>query len=245
MFSSCHVIHVKNRSDREVYIRSLGKSDIVLSNKTPFFVHQVERQQDGRKGCYESHIEVMKKALKIDNHKPCLIFEDDAIVAPDLSTSAIRLLFDEASKFVASKSNDYDILFLGSFPNMFSTAGTIQTSFQNIYESSPATTHAYIASPNFMKRMTSVFSTFQNVAIDDFYKSTLFKKFAVYPSVFLQATSESDVASASASFVSKSGFKHFLWRFAERYCTSTHVNLKHVFFLLPLVILFIYVASSS
>lgn len=260
MIGSIHTIHIPDRKDREENMKTLNAKLFPLlsqlqlqaeryapkrfKDKTTIqnYTFLAVRQTDGRKGCYESHIHVMKKALALDD-KPALIFEDDAEFASDLEHTEVSVLFRDALKFI--ESEEYDILFLGSFPNMFVANETVKVKgFQHIYKTNPATTHAYIASVPFMKRMVERFSQFDGVPIDDFYKSSLIKTFAVYPSIFMQSLSPSDIASPMASFISKCGLKNFVWRLAESYCTSFSMSLKHVLFVTACFIMLLYQLSS-
>jgi GR25 family glycosyltransferase involved in LPS biosynthesis len=242
MIASAHVIHIADRKDREQTMQTLRANlqEQLNIQTTVFFA---TKQRDGRKGCYESHVAVMKRALLLSNDKHALILEDDAEFAADLSTSLRRQLLLEALDF--AKSHSFDILFLGSFPNMFVANDTVKVSkFQHIFKTNPSTTHAYIASSSFMKRMTERFSDFQGVAIDDFFKSNVINTFALYPSIILQSNSESDIASPLASFVSKSGLKNFVWRFAETFSTSISLSLKHILFVALSLCVLLYQLSS-
>lgn len=242
MIASSHAIHIADRADRELTMRTLHeKLHELLNIETTVFL--ATKQKDGRKGCYESHVAVMKRALLKNPDKHALIFEDDAEFASDLSASLRYQLLFEALDF--AKSHAFDILFLGSFPNMFVANETVKVSkFQHIFKTNPSTTHAYIASSSFMKRMTERFQDFEGIAIDDFFKSNLINTFALYPSIILQSNSESDIASPLASFVSKSGLKKFVWRCAETFSTSISLSLKHILFIaLSLCVLLYHISS--
>jgi hypothetical protein len=116
--------------------------------------------------------------------------------------------------------------------------------FQHMYKTNPSTTHAYIASHLFMKRMTTQFREYNDIAIDDFFKSRLIQTYAIYPSIFLQSVSQSDIASASASFVSTSKFKNIIWRLAESYATRIGLNLKHIVLVLLCLLILLYHIST-
>ena len=245
MIATIHVIHIADRVDREPTMRALNEK-LLQMQPVPIQIFTATRQSDGRKGCYESHVAVMKRALAINSEQHALIFEDDAEFASDMSTSRIQQLFNEALQFI-NKNKTLEILFLGSFPNIFVANDTVRIEkegFQHIFKTNPATTHAYIASAPFMKRMTERFYEFHGVPIDDFYKSSLINTHAIYPSIFLQSSSESDIASPLASFVSKFKLKKFIWRLAEFYATSTSISLKHVLFVSSILLVLIYQLSS-
>lgn len=258
MIASIHVIHIADRVDREPTMRALNEKlhpllllqmQMQMQNKidpVPIQIFNAIRQSDGRKGCYESHVGVMKRALAINSEQHALIFEDDAEFAQDMSNVRIQTLFNEALQFV-KRTPSLEILFLGSFPNIFVANDTVKIrkeGFQHIFKTNPATTHAYIASATFMKRMTERFHEFAGIPIDDFYKSSLINTHALYPSIFLQSSSESDIASPLASFVSKFQLKNFIWRFVEFYATSTSVSLKHVLFVCSILLVLMYQVSS-
>jgi GR25 family glycosyltransferase involved in LPS biosynthesis len=258
MIQSSHIIHIHERTDRLQNIVLLNEklnsglfdtllvndkqssekpnsTDRTISEKTEknekkdIIIFQAIRQKDGRKGCYESHVQVMKNVLLQNPDKCALIFEDDAEFATDVDESLIRSILDQANTFISTEH--FDILFLGSFPNVFVANETVKVlKYKNIYKTSPATTHAYIASPKFMKRMTESFYEFEGIAIDDFYKSKFINTYAVYPSIFLQSLSKSDIASPMASFISSFKLKNSIWRLAELYSTSVSFSLKHVLF---------------
>jgi GR25 family glycosyltransferase involved in LPS biosynthesis len=242
MISSIHLIHIPDRTDRDRSIQELQKTLLSFFGPLQIQIFEAQRQKDGRKGCYESHVSVMKKAISLhDGH--ALIFEDDAEVGHDLNDKMVHELVQEALRF--AKTETFDILFLGSFPNVLVANETIKIQgFQHMYKTSPSTTHAYIASHKFMKNMISRFAVFENVPIDDFFKSSLIQTYAIYPSIFLQSVSQSDIASPSASFVSSSKFKNVIWRLTESYATRIGHSLKHVGLVFLCFLLLLYQIST-
>jgi glycosyl transferase, family 25 len=272
MIQSSHVIHIHERTDRLQNIlllteklksglfntllgtgkqtgkqntekRTLTENTENTEKNEDIKIFPAIRHKDGRKGCYESHIQVMKNALSQSPDKCALIFEDDAEFATDVDESLVVSILNQTNAFISIET--FDILFLGSFPNVFVANDTLKVSkYKNIYKTSPATTHAYIASPQFMKRMTKSFYEFEGIAIDDFYKSKFINTYAVYPSLFLQSLSKSDIASPVAGFISSFKLKNSIWRLAELYSTSVSFSLKHVLFVtFFMCILFIQVSS--
>jgi GR25 family glycosyltransferase involved in LPS biosynthesis len=151
-------VHIAERTDREKYVdelRSLG---------APIEYYYATRQKDGRRGCYESHQAIMKESLSFDN---ALIFEDDAV--------AVNLFgMFEVQAFMA-KNTDWDIIYLGCFPDVFRTQTHVTG---NMYLVKASMTHAYVVSQKYMK--TFVKRPYDGIPIDNVFRNEA-KTYALSP----------------------------------------------------------------
>jgi hypothetical protein len=199
---SAWCIHIADRKDREEYIKDLRKSFHIN-------VFEAERSSDGKKGCYESHQRIMQQC-KDDPY--AIIFEDDA-VAVDLK------YFDEALNF--AKRSDWDIIYLGCFPDIFRFQENV---IGHILKVKVAMTHAYIVSSSYMKKFS--LRPYDGIPVDNVFRDEA-RTFAILPSMFTQANTESDVANVFSSvFV-----KDFVVAFCEFYAREVGVPV-HVLGLL-------------
>lgn len=231
MISGAYVIHISQRNDRDENIVQLRQvlthSPLSLFCPAHLTVFEAKKQADGRRGCYESHVAVMRLALEANATLPALIFEDDAQIAWEASgASQVQLRQCQEVQQFFNDAKKFDILYLGSFPNLFVSKSAIQVeSYQHIYQSRPSMTHAYIASPRLMKLMTTVFATYEGVEIDNLYsKFNGFVNYAVYPSIFLQSLSASDISPTLS--LSTLPIKEFIWSACEVYVKNVQCSVK-------------------
>ena len=202
-------IHIADRKDREPYIDNLKKSFAIN-------VFEAERSVDGKRGCYESHQKIMRQCK---NDPYAIIFEDDA-VASDLK------YFDEAMNF--AKRTDWDIIYLGCFPDIFKWQ---QNVLGHVYRVRAAMTHAYIVSSDYMKRFSD--RPYDGIPVDNVFRDEA-RTFAILPSMFSQANTESDVDNVFSSIF----VKDIVVKFCEFYATEVGIPV-HVLGLIVATLLII------
>lgn len=101
----------------------------------PFELHLVDRDEIPKRGCYNSHRDIIIKSKK-EKCKRILIFEDDAKLLYGLDE-----IIKDTNNFINNSSHlEWKFLMLGYFP--LSTKNTTQEGILNMLSSSCA--HAYI-----------------------------------------------------------------------------------------------------
>ena len=148
------------------------------------FYHVHKDQVSAKRGCFNSHLAIIKEAAK-KKQRTIMIFEDDVTCAFDKET------FDKKMQHIQSfiENYDYDIFYAGSIPYIYSKP-TIKI-FDNIYKVSANATHAYILSNSGIQKYKNL--VFEDKHIDEVYRQDN-KAYAYYPSLFYQSDSPSDNA---------------------------------------------------
>lgn len=162
----------------------------------------------------------------------CLIFEDDVIQSSAFNSKSVRAI----EKFLDS-SIEWDLLYLGTHPDI--VAGTTEpTSIPGIYHMNSICTHAYLISRRLMAKM--IHTKFMGVPIDYLYVRNP-HAYGVYPSLFIQSNSSSDISGQSWN---ESVFKPWWYRGIEWYAININRPIR---FLAPLLVgylLFIYILAG-
>lgn len=206
--SECYCINLLERNDRLDEVKKVfEKYDI------PIIYHRVRRHPEGgKKGCFTSHTDIIKEAHR-KNLDHVIIFEDDIIC--NLSKEEFNEKMKQVYHFI--NNNNYDIFFLGSIPEIFNFRTTKVSS--NIYKAHAYCTHAYILSRTGIKKYCNML--FSKVPIDFVYLNSD-NAYAMYPSIFYQNESKSDVA---PSWVDFHGFKNRLVKLRENYATNVNIQI--------------------
>jgi hypothetical protein len=102
-FDKIYCINLNKRTDRW----NNAKEQFIKFNllKNVYRFPAIEKT-DGRVGCINSHIEILKDA-KLNNYKNILVFEDDFLI---LNENFIQILNDSYSQL----PNDWNLLYLGA-----------------------------------------------------------------------------------------------------------------------------------
>ena len=93
---NCFIINLKNRNDKKEYIKSHLKK---LSSSFSYTFFNAEKHSNPKRGCLESHLSIIKDALK-KNMKYILILEDDCNFIQDFSK-------------MESPPSDWNMIYLG------------------------------------------------------------------------------------------------------------------------------------
>jgi hypothetical protein len=154
----------------------------------------------------------MREALA-DNKSMSLIFEDDLEVGK-FSWSRLH----EVINFVSTRK-DWDIFYLGCFPDIWGNSHQHVTG--NIFKVKATQTHAYIVSKHFMERIAD--RKFDGTPIDEVFLEGS-RSYAILPSLFVQASSSSDVS--SLSFISVFPAKRVITNAVELYAINFGIPFR-------------------
>jgi hypothetical protein len=181
------VITLKHRDDRAAHV-----AEAATAAGLPYDLFRVERHPNGgSQGCFESHVALARRA-SASGAPYHLVFEDDFEPTAELLTSeAAASALEEAVAF-ATTSTDWDIIFLGVVPNVWSARS--QRAGKHLYRTQPwACTHAYIMSAAYAREVGSWrFRVDGKDAIDWRYRDCP-RAFAFHPQAFKQYESPSDI----------------------------------------------------
>ena len=203
-------IHMKSRKDREELVENVKKK---LNIPLKYFYAE-PHPDGGVRGCYESHLAIMREAVKA-NKSMMLVFEDDLEIGK-FSWKAL----DEVIDFV-HKRNDWDIFYLGCFPDVWGNSH--QHIRGNIFSVKATQTHAYIINRPFMERLID--RKFDGTPIDEVFLEGS-RSYAILPSLFVQASSSSDVS--SLSFISVFPAKRIITNAVEMYAINFGIPFRTV-----------------
>lgn len=198
-FKSIDCINLKSRKDRyENCLNNASKLNLPLN------FHFVDKLEDGKQGCFESHQNIIRRNKHLDN---CLIFEDDFECSDSFKIESLQ----EVYSFM-NTNKDWDIIYLGCFPDAF---GSKQINIKgNIYFVKSTCTHAYICSQRFMNDFVN--EKYSGIPIDEVFQK--YQTYAFLPSLFRQQIGKTDVS--SISFISTLSFKHKIEQLNELYAIN-------------------------
>jgi GR25 family glycosyltransferase involved in LPS biosynthesis len=180
IFDSIFCINLKERKDR------FKKSKKLFDRlKIPIEYYFADKHNNGRIGCFESHINVIKKSyFRGDNY--VLIFEDDIV-----ETSFNENILKDISEYMKYKNCEYFQLGYSILPNelpsyMLSSREMVNNTCILNYVG--LLTHSYILSRNGMKKVIDNYESHINtVHLDVFYKNIFKHSSAVVcPTLFQQ-----------------------------------------------------------
>jgi glycosyl transferase family 25 len=108
-FDAIYCINLYSRDDRMIRCKKMFEM-----LKIPASFYRVHKHPtDGARGCYESHLSVIRNAY-YRGCKNILIFEDDVIESPLFDVK----LIEKAIEFMQNNEN-WDIFYLGHQPDIF------------------------------------------------------------------------------------------------------------------------------
>ena len=213
-FDQIKCINLNTRDDKMI-----ESSKVFKKLKIPVEYYRVDKHPtDGARGCYESHLSIIREAY-YRGCKNVLIFEDDVIDSPYFEEKIISKAID-----FMENNRDWDIFYFGHMPDIFSSSSTSISS--NIIKTQSTLTHAYVVSRKYMKQLID--KEYSGIPIDKIYVRNE-NSYALYPMVFYQSESESDIATSSPI----RGL-----RFSEFY--AYHINYS-ITYLLLFIFLFLFI----
>jgi hypothetical protein len=181
-----YVINLKNRTDRaEKAQRNADNVGLDVE------FYSVEKHKDGGvAGCFESHQEICRLALK-NNLKKVMILEDDFEGTSEIQTDVGLKALEEFINFSISDSS-WDILYLGVTPNVWFEKST--RSGKYIYRMKPwCCTHAMIVSEKYMKEIVTWNFVGDGKDAYDWRHRTNEHAYSLHPQLFKQYESPSDI----------------------------------------------------
>lgn len=207
-FDQINCINLYTRNDR--LIRSYK---VFKKLGIPVIYYRVHKHStDGVKGCYESHLSVIKNAY-YNGCRNLLIFEDDVVESPYFSNK----LIEKAINFMKENEN-WEIFYLGHQPNIFWKSSEVIS--DEIIKTQSTLTHAYVISRKYMEKIID--RSYDGIAIDQIYLKNQ-QSYALYPMAFYQDESDSDIP-ASAPIRGL--------RFSEIYAYNINYPIINLIFLL-------------
>jgi GR25 family glycosyltransferase involved in LPS biosynthesis len=162
IFDSVFCINLKERKDRHKQSKQLFDR---LNIPVEFYF--AEKQKSGKFGCFDSHINVIKKSYhRGDEH--VLIFEDDIVETPSFNETIMK----EISAYLKKSKCEYfqlgySILDMEEIVSYFTAKRE-----QSILNYNGLTTHAYCLNRKGMKKVIEQYENF----INDFHVDVFYKK---------------------------------------------------------------------
>nr|QBK91394.1 MAG: glycosyltransferase family 25 LPS biosynthesis protein [Pithovirus LCPAC302] len=142
-----------------------------------------KHKKGGEYGCFKSHINVIREAY-YNGDKNILVFEDDIISTEYLTPKYLETAID------FMENEKWDIFYLGALPNI-NFYRSKRTRYKGIYKLKGICTHAYVLNRKAMKRLIGL--KYNGTPIDYYYIRNFDRCFAIYPTMFNQGLSESDL----------------------------------------------------
>lgn len=181
-FDTIVCISLKHRKDRQEQVDRVF-AEIGIKNKVSY--HLVDKSPlGGMYGCFESHINVIKKAYE-NGQNNVLIFEDDIYPTISYSPEMIKVGID-----FMKHSMSWDIFYYGYFPvnESFRTILLAEPITDHIVAFRPNATHAYCVNRRGMKKILSMYHSYiGKIHLDEYYSSILpLNSFCMVPMLFEQ-----------------------------------------------------------
>ena len=180
-FDKIYCINLKYRKDRYI---SANKVFNELNIKNVEFYITDKSPKGGKYGCFESHINVIKKAYN-SGYNNILIFEDD--IKPSIFYKLD--LLNNSINFM--KKNEWDIFYLGYFTiddtnNIFNYKN-LNIKYNNVLEYNPCATHAYCLNKKSMLKILNTYNKYiEDIHYDKFLSNNNFKNYIIIPMIFEQ-----------------------------------------------------------
>ena len=175
-----YVINLFERNDKKTYIEKSFKEKNI---KFEFF--RTNKHKNPRRGCLESHLSLIKKAIN-ENYEKILIFEDD-------------VKFVKSLKSLKEPPKDWNMIYLG---------GTVHRIMENNHNSyvrvQTWTTHAYfinLKNKDFVNKLLEMENYSEEV--DRFYLEKIHPEFKCYmsnPMIAIQKEDYSDIEGQEVNY---------------------------------------------
>ena len=175
-----YVINLTERNDKKVYIEKLFKEKNIK-----FEFYRPQKHQNPRRGCLESHLHLIKEAIK-NKHEKILIFEDD-------------VKFVKSLKSIKDPPKDWNMIYLG---------GTVHRVMDNKYNGYSRvqtwTTHAYfinLKDEEFVNKLLEM-EKYQE-EVDRYYLEKIHPNYQCYmtnPMVAIQKEDYSDIEGQEVNY---------------------------------------------
>jgi glycosyl transferase family 25 len=205
-FDAIYCINLFSRNDKYEQMKNL-----FLKYNIPVKFHRVHKDNENpTRGCFNSHLSVMKEAYNKDC-KNVLIFEDDI----NFNYYSIEKL-NRCINFMSN--NYYELFFLGSFPDIKNFSVT-ETGYNNIYKMNSMCGHAYVVSRNYMEKIINC--KYMDVPLDYLFKFNK-NSYGILPPLVVQTAQHSDI---NSDLINRN--KYLKWCTSRYICLySKHGNIK-------------------
>jgi hypothetical protein len=184
----------------------------------------------GGQGCFESHIQIIREAYFAGAER-VLIFEDDIIASKSLTPARL----EKAINFMKT-ANNWEIFYLGVLPRILDTYSA-RTKQSGIYQLRGICTHGYVINRSAMEKLIHL--KYEGITIDYYYINCFSKTYAIYPTLFYQGLSDSDITTSTQSYkkyLNKDKIVKF-YRFIEWYAYYINIPVRVLVPILMVVII--------
>lgn len=215
-------INLKSRKDRYKDSKNVFDEFHIPVN----YYKTVKHPNGGEEGCFNSHIDIIRKAY-YDGAERVLIFEDDITPTSNMNIKNLK----KAINFMKT-NEDWDLFYLGALPNI-TNKSCKRTKYSGIYQLNGICTHSYVVNRKAMRKLIDL--KYEGTAIDYYYIKH-YKQYALYPTLFFQGLSKSDIVSGGnwwSSYASKNSVSKF-YKCVETYAYYINYPLT---LLVPILIL--------
>jgi len=178
------IICLNLKENKKRYLSSLNEFKKLNINNVEYYFAD-KSKKGGRYGCFESHINIIKKCYN-ENYNNVLIFEDDFRISPYYNNDLLK----ECIHFI--KKYNYDCFFFGYIPFTKNITEqilfSINKSYNNIIQFNPCGTHAFCINKNTMKKILNTYKSYIDNDHYDIYLSNtnIFKNYCITPMLFDQ-----------------------------------------------------------
>jgi len=216
-----YCINLRSRKDRLKQAQKVFKK---IGLDVSF--HIVDKHPNGgSQGCFESHIQIITEAYN-KGYERCIIFEDDATPTSKLNNGLLR----KCIKFM-NKNKDWNIFYLGVLPEIRNHSTKHIT--DNIYKLSGICTHAYVIHRRLMEKLINM--KYIGITIDYLFIQ-LDSCYAVYPTLFYQGLSDSDITTNKIySSIKNKNIIELYYNIQEKYAYyigTPLISLKMIIFII-------------
>ena len=224
-FDKIYCINLYEQNERYNYITNLFNSlDI------PFVFYRTNRSLlSGKQGCFESHINVINDAAK-NKFNNIIIFEDDVI-----PNNITEKRINDLVSFI--KNNDFDILYLGSKPDITKDSKIIDKN-KNIYKIKTLTAHSYVLNKNTIEKLKNL--KYEDQPIDVYYKKKLENSYAIYDSMFYPGSFESSINKNFSLYTHSPSVMFTYIKLREKYAYNIQISIIKLFIILLFIFIFIF-----
>lgn len=210
-FDKIYCINLNSRPDRKETC-----DEIFKMYNIPISFYQVDRHPvSGLQGCFESHVDIITKSYEA-GYNNILIFEDDLLDSPYFTSE----LLSRAVHFM-NTDDKWELFYLGTHLDIYSNKVKFVSPY--ILKVKSFTTHAYALSRKGMERYA--YMKYKNVPYD-FLTVRNPEAYAIYPGLFYQNGSESDIN--LVDFPMMSWIKRNWYFLAENYAYNVNIPLYYV-----------------
>ena len=176
-----YVINLTERNDKKKYIEKLFNKQKIKFE----FYRPIKNESNPRKGCLESHLHLIKNAIK-NNYEKILIFEDD-------------VKFLKSIHEIKEPPNDWNMIYLGGTVHR-----VMDTKNKHYTRVQTWTTHAYFVNlkdKEFVNKIMDMEN--YNEEVDRFYLEKIHPKYKCYmtnPMMAIQKEDYSDIEKRDVNY---------------------------------------------